>query len=288
MIKSMTAFARQVSQGDWGSITCEVKTVNHRYLDCLFKMSDFLKPLEMQLRDITRTKIHRGHVECFLQYKPISKSKLSFSINEGLVNSLSAAIDQIKPHFKETKKIDLLKILSWPDVLQFDDEQLDSIHNIATQLYEQTLVEVVANRTNEGKSLQESFAAKLHGITLEVQNVKKHIPEVIKLQRDRINNRLEEIRNSFDPSRLEQEILLFTQRIDITEETERLSVHTKEFLNILAAGGCVGKRLDFLLQELHREANTIASKSVDTRVTNAAINIKVLIEQMREQVQNVE
>jgi uncharacterized protein (TIGR00255 family) len=288
MIYSMTAFARQVDQGDWGSATWEIRAVNHRYLDCSFKVPESFKSLEMQWRELAREKIQRGRIDCILQYKPSSKEHSSFSIDKNLVQNLAYAINEIKQCIPEAKTVSPLQILSWPNVLQVGEENIEAIQDAVTKLFVKMLDELVVARAREGNALQKILEQKLRDIAEREQKIRVRAPKILQLQQAKIMSRFAEIKAELDPQRLEQEMVLLAQRVDIMEELDRLTTHVKETQHVLREGGRIGKKLDFLLQELNREVNTIASKSIDTETTSFAVELKVFIEQMREQVQNVE
>lgn len=288
MIYSMTAFARQLDQGDWGSAVWEIRAVNHRYLDCSLKMPESFKSLEMSLRELAREKVQRGRIECTLQYKPSTKNYNSLSVDKNLVKNLAHAIDEIRQHIPEAQSVNPLQILAWPNVLQAEETKIELIQSTVSKLFEKALDELVATRAREGSALQKILEQKLQTISDQEQKIRARVPKILQLQRTKITSRLEEIKAELDAQRLEQEILLLAQRIDITEELDRLMTHVKETQRVLGDGGRVGKRLDFLLQELNRETNTIAAKSIDAETTSVAVELKVVIEQMREQAQNVE
>lgn len=287
----MTAFARCDLQKDWGSVAWEIRAVNHRFLDTGFKLPDVFKSLEMELREILRQHMRRGHIDCYLQYKPSSFGFSNLSINTTLVESLAAASAEIKKHFPEANaNINALNVLNWPGVLQGNDESLNEVKGNILELFKQALVVLNANRAREGSALSQLLLTKLQEIKTIVQDIKQCIPGIREIQREKIIGKLRDIQDELDDNRLEQELVYFAQKIDISEETERLETHVQEMLNILQSSKneIVGKRLDFLLQEFNRETNTIASKSVDANITKMAVNMKVIIEQMREQVQNIE
>lgn len=291
MINSMTAFARCDLQKDWGSVAWEIRAVNHRFLDTGFKLPDAFKSLEMELREILRQHMRRGHIDCYLQYKPSNSGFSTLSINTTLVESLAAACTEIKKHFPEANaNLNALNVLNWPGVLQGNDESLNEIKGNILELFKQALVVLNANRAREGAALSQLLLTKLQEIKMIVQDIKQCIPGIREMQREKIVGKLRDIQGELDNNRLEQELVYFAQKIDISEETERLETHVQEMLNILQSSKneAIGKRLDFLLQEFNRETNTIASKSVDASITKMAVNMKVIIEQMREQVQNIE
>lgn len=287
MIQSMTTFARFSDQGAFGMATWEIRVVNHRYFDCSIKMPEILRSLETNIRLRLQQQLHRGRVECALRFQPGEQSGLSLMLNTSLVKKLAEAIGEIKNYMPTTPTVDPIKILTWPQVLQVVEEDIEAVHKVILQLFEKTLADLVVAREREGMALAEIMQNKLREVLAIASKVKIKIPLVLANQRAKIMQRLDEIKGGLDQARLEQEMVYIAQRMDVAEELDRLETHSKEIERILISGGNVGKRLDFLMQELNREANTLASKSVDVEITQAAVELKVLIEQMREQVQNI-
>jgi len=293
MINSMTAFARCDLQNDLGGIAWEVRALNHRFLDMSFKLPDMFKSIEMELREVLRQNMRRGHIECYLQYKPSSTGCSSLSINTTLVQSLATACFEIQNNLPEaTAKINPLNVLGWPGVLQGNDDKLPVLKEAVINLFKHTLSILNENRAREGAALSQLILTKTLEIGVIVQEIKQRIPSIREAQREKMLNKLQDLQGEIDNNRLEQELVYFAQKIDISEETERLETHVTEMQNVFLRGKkekeSIGKRLDFLLQEFNRETNTIASKSVDASITKMAVDMKVIIEQMREQVQNIE
>lgn len=287
MINSMTAFARSSAQGVWGMATWEIRAVNHRYFECSFKMPEILRGLEPQLRNQLQQELNRGKIECSLRFQPGEQSGLDLSLNHVLVNKLVAAATEIKRIVASEQPIDPLKILAWPQVLQTREEDTQEMQQAITRLFADVLVDVKATRAREGAALKEILEDKLAKVLTIVQQVKEKLPQILQNQRAKILAKIDEIKVQVESQRLEQELVFFAQRVDVAEEMERLIMHVREVQRVLKQGGNVGKRLDFLMQELNREANTLASKSVDVVTTSCAVDLKVLIEEMREQVQNI-
>ena len=287
MVQSMTTFARFSDQGAWGMATWEIRAVNHRYFDCSIKMPEVLRSLETNIRLCLQQQLHRGRVECALKFQPGEQSGLNLMLNISLVKKLADAIGEVKNYVATKPAVDPMKILAWPQVLQVVEEDIEAVHKIILQLFEKTLTDLIATRKREGAALVKIMQSKLREVLAITGKVKTKIPLVLANQRAKIMQRLDEIKSELDQTRLEQEMAYIVQRMDVAEELDRLETHSKEIGRILMTGGNIGKRLDFLMQELNREANTLASKSVDIEVTQAAVELKVLIEQMREQVQNI-
>jgi len=283
----MTAFARNTKRGKWGEIILEIKSVNHRYLDCCFYLPDYLRRFETELRDKLKHAIKRGHVECRLWHKA-SADELSMKVNVDLVKKLakvSKELGKIMPGIKGVSVVDLLK---WPEVLQGAEQDLEIISQELRYLFDQSLQDFLVAREKEGGILKNFIIERLDQITNLVATVEANLPRIANAYREKLLARLSEAKAQLDAARLEQEILLFSCKMDVTEELDRLTLHVGEIRQVLEKGGSVGKRLDFLLQELNREANTLSSKSVDAAMTQIAVEMKVLIEEMREQVQNIE
>jgi len=286
MIQSMTTFARLSDQGDWGMATWEIRVVNHRYFDCALKMPEAFRQVEANIRLQLQKQLHRGRVECSLRFDHGEQGESNLVLNKELVKKLVDAVSEIKTYLPMST-IDPMRILSWPQVLQTAEEDPGLAQDMVLQLFEKSLAELVDTRKREGLALAKVMQDKLQEVLNIVSKVKNKIPQILNNYRQKVIKRLEDVVASLDQSRLEQEMVYVAQKIDITEEIDRLEVHAKEVLRIIDDGDMVGKRLDFLMQELNREANTLSSKSIDAEITQSAIELKVLIEQMREQVQNV-
>jgi uncharacterized protein (TIGR00255 family) len=287
MIHSMTAFTRHSLQQDWGVITWELRTVNHRYFELDLRLPESLRELEMPLRERASRYLHRGKIECHLKYKS-AEGNTGFSINQDLMRQLAKAGQEVKEIWGNTLTASITSVLSWPGILQSVEADKEALHQSVLTLFDTALTEIGTMRQREGLALQQRIAERLDQVLVEVDRVKQRLPVVFSHQRNKIQTRIEEFKLAIDPQRLEEEVLQLMQKMDVSEEVERLEIHVDEARQTLKTKGAVGRRLDFLMQELHREANTLGSKSADAEVTHAAIRLKVLIEQMREQVQNVE
>lgn len=288
MIQSMTAFARAQGQGEWGNAVCEVRSINHRYVEIVVRLPDNLRELETVMRERIRNYVKRGKVECYLRYQPSDGSGSDLTINSHLAKQLCNANENIAKLLKNPAPINAMDILRWPGILQIDELDLEVLEDEILKLMDKSLQELVETREREGQELKQLFIQRLDAMKVETAKVKQHMPEILRLQRERLIQRFTDAKLEFDTNRLEQEIVMFAQKIDVSEELERLDAHISEVRRVLKQGGVVGRRLDFLMQELHREANTLGSKSADVDTTRASVELKVLIEQMREQVQNIE
>ncbi|WP_432742807.1 YicC/YloC family endoribonuclease [Methylobacter sp. G7] len=288
MIKSMTAFAgNEIEIGDL-TLSCELRSVNHRYCDISLRLPERLRFVEAELRSAIAAKISRGKVECSLSYKKQAKNGPSFIINMDAVATLLAATNTIEEQMLGTLSFSALDVLAFPGIQQEPDVDKEQLGLGITTLVDQTLAQLLEAREREGaqlKILLEERCTKMLGF---VDLAGKRIPEVLLLIRNKLKDRITELVAEPDFDRLEQELVLLAQKLDITEELDRLETHINEVLRVLKQKDPVGRRLDFLMQELNREANTLGSKSADKEMTQIAIELKVLIEQMREQVQNIE
>lgn len=288
MIKSMTAFARYRAECDWGSATIELKTVNHRYLDCNFRLPENLRELEMSLRDKIRQYLHRGKLDCSVRVQFSKTCGEQLSVNINLLEQLHQAAKSIEEKTGVNSHYDTIQLLQWPGLLQASEQDLSAVFNDILQAMEYALAKLNQVRQREGEALTSIILERLEGITQQVSIVKPRIPEVIDAQHKKLSDRVAELAVNCDEERMAQEVAILAQRLDVDEELDRLTAHIKEVKHVLSQQESVGRRLDFLMQELNREANTLSSKSIDATMTKAAVEMKVLIEQMREQIQNVE
>jgi len=287
MTLSMTAFARGDSQTELGSYSWEIRTVNSRYLELHFRLPENLRALETQLRDRLRKHLNRGKVECALKFNP-AQSASELSVNTDLVAALNQAADQVHGVIGPGNALDALQILQWPGVLNTGQLDMAQVSAEALAAFDTTIQDLVAMRQREGQALQTFIEQRLQGIEQQVTMVKAVLPEILSNQRAQVLKKFEDLKLSLDPERLEQEMVLLLQKADVDEELDRLQAHVNEVTRTLKQSGPVGRRLDFMMQELNREANTLSSKSLSPQTTQHAVELKVLIEQMREQVQNIE
>ncbi|MHB1946841.1 MAG: YicC/YloC family endoribonuclease [Gammaproteobacteria bacterium] len=288
MIQSMTAFARAQGQGKWGSAVCEVRSINHRYLEMSIRLPDTLHEFESPIRERIRHHIKRGKIELNVRYQPGDVTGTEITINTHLAEKLCRANETIANMLKNPASIDPMSILQWPGLLQIAELDLETIEDEILNLLEKALLDLLAARAREGEELKQLFLQRLESMKTELAKVRQRLPAILTAQRERLAKRFTDAKLEMETGRLEQEIVMFAQRIDVTEELDRLDAHISEVRRVLKQGGVVGRRLDFLMQELNREANTLGAKSVDVDTTRASVELKVLIEQIREQVQNVE
>ena len=287
MIRSMTAFARVQDAGELATLIWEVKTVNHRYLEVSPRLPDAFRELDGPLRERCRQRLGRGKVDVTLRYQ-LREGEQGLSLNEALVKELSEAARRVGDLMLHPAPVDVAEILRYPGVLQTAEIDSDALAKQALAVLDRTLDKLVEGREREGQTLRQLIEERLDAVLEQVKVVDAALPAILESLRERLYKRVQEVVESPDPQRLEQELVLLAQKMDVAEELDRLRAHVDEVRRTLKKGGACGRRLDFLMQELNREANTLGSKSVDTATTQAAVELKVLIEQMREQVQNIE
>ncbi|UNG19070.1 YicC/YloC family endoribonuclease [Stutzerimonas zhaodongensis] len=287
MIHSMTAFARAEQAGEHGTLSWEIRSVNHRYLEPHLRLPEAFRDLEGAVREALRKGLSRGKVECTLRFAEETAGR-SMQVDPERARQLISAAEKVAALIKQPAPLNPLEILAWPGVLVGDSTDPQALNNAALQLFHQALEQMKAGRLREGKELAHLIHERLDAIGTETATLRSQVPQMLAAQRQKLIDRCAEMRVELDPQRLEQELVMLAQKSDVAEELDRLGTHVTEVRRVLKSGGAAGRRLDFLMQELNREANTLGSKAFDTRSTQAAVNLKVLIEQMREQVQNIE
>jgi uncharacterized protein (TIGR00255 family) len=288
MIASMTGFARRETSASWGTLVCELRSVNHRFLEVGFRLPDELRATEGELRARLTKQLRRGKVDCSISYRRPQGSSGALDIDAAGLERVLGAVQVINGALPAPATLNALDVLRWPGVLREESTGGDELQQAAQALFGQTLEELVAMRAREGARLRELLGERCTSLETLVAGVRARLPEVHARMRTRLNERLAEITASPDQERLEQELAILLQRLDVDEELERLTGHIEEVRRVIAGTEAAGRRLDFLMQELNREANTLSSKSQDLETTRSAVDMKVLIEQMREQVQNAE
>ncbi len=288
MPKSMTAFAREVSTGEAGELVWEVRSVNHRYLEPSIRLPEDLRRLEPSVRERLAHRIQRGKVDCTLRYQARPGAAGSLRVNQHLLQQLLAAAAEVAETVGKPADPPVVDLLRWPGVLEEAGQDVSLVMAEALALFERALDALIGTRQREGARLAELLRERCDQLAEQVNQVRERLPQVLALARQRLVDRLAEVRAELDTNRLEQEMVLIAQRADVAEEIDRLAAHLNEVRDVLHRTTPIGRRLDFLMQELNREANTLASKSADVETTRAAVEMKVLIEQMREQVQNLE
>lgn len=287
MPSSMTAFARQTIECDWGTAAWEIRSVNHRYLETNFRMPETVRDTEMGLRELARKHLQRGKVDCSLQLNIATKTG-SVDVNQALTDQYISACEQLANQMENPAPVSPLDILKWPGALKEPEVDKDALKQALTTLFEDTLIQLEEGRGREGEKLKALIEQRLDAITSEVDTVRTKLPQLLAAQKQKIIDRLHEVSADLNSDRLEQELVFLAQKADVDEELDRLDTHLSEIRQVLNRREPIGRRLDFLMQELNREANTLASKSIASDTTQSSVELKVLIEQMREQIQNIE
>ena len=288
MIASMTGFAAAAHESAQGSLGVEVKTVNHRYLEFQTRIPEELRALEPAMREAVAARLTRGKVDCRVTYTPISTAQRSVAPDSQAMAALNAASDEVRRRFPEARGLSVSEVLHWPGVLADAALSPDKLKDEVLGLLGRAIVELDASRMREGAKLEAVLRDRLDSMAKLVREAQPLLPGAVKAFQDKLAAKIAEAGAAPSDERVHQEIVLYAARIDVDEELQRLTTHVSEFRRVLDRGGACGKRLDFLCQELNREANTLGSKSVANEMTRISVELKVLIEQMREQVQNIE
>ena len=288
MIKSMTAFARVQQSEAFGTLTWELRTVNSRYLDINCRMPEDFRAQEGRVRECINKRLQRGKVECGLRFVPEQVIETGIEINEALVKSLLDACQKINTRLHQPSEINPVDILNWPGVVAEPEQDFKAIFETSEKLLQQALDDLIDNRLREGERMQKLIEDRCASMQQIVDTLRQQLPDIQRGYREKLTARLAELDTSVDRDRLEQELVFLAQKMDVDEELDRLDAHLTELRAVLKRDEAVGRRLDFLMQELNREANTLGSKSADISTTQASVELKVLIEQMREQIQNIE
>jgi len=288
MVYSMTAFSRQQLEHEWGSLTWEIRSVNHRYLEPSVRLPENFRSLENPIRRQLREKLYRGKIECLLRFRTVEANQIDWQLNLDLISQLTKANLEINSNIGGDYKLSSLDILKWPGVISDQPIDEEIFNKEAMGLFEKALDDLMVVREREGASLRDAILKRIASIQRIIDSIQAKMPSIILKQKENLLNKLEDIKAEFEPTRLEQEITLLAQKADVDEELDRLNSHLQEAKRVLDSGGQIGRRLDFLMQELNREANTLSSKSIVVETTQSAVELKVLIEQMREQIQNIE
>jgi uncharacterized protein (TIGR00255 family) len=287
MIHSMTAFARVDLQEEWGALQWELRSVNHRYLEVGFRLPEGARDLEFPLREIVKKRLQRGKVDCRLNLIT-SDREASLELNRPVLLQLLATLEQLRRDAPEIANPDPLELLRWPGVLGAHQDDTDAITRAVSACFEEAMEALVAHRQREGESLGKLIDDRLVEVQRIVTEVRALTKGLAETQRSKLQARLKDLETQVPAERLEQEIVMAAQRADVAEELDRLETHVREARTAMSSNGPHGRRLDFLTQELNREANTIAAKSALAETSGRAVDLKVIIEQIREQVQNIE
>lgn len=286
MTQSMTAYAQAAIDTELGELSCELRSVNHRYLDIAPRMPEELRVHEGVLRESISNALSRGRVDCFIRLK--ENDATSLEPNLEALDNFQALLDELTVKMPQMQPVRAIDVLRWPGILQSREVDPAVMKKHLVTVLEQALSGLSDSRAQEGSKMAELIQQRLAGMRTVIEEVKLFLPEIAAGYRDRLEEKLAEVIEQLDPARVEQEMVMFLQKTDVAEELDRLQVHIDEVSAVLEKPEPAGRRLDFLMQELNREANTLGSKSQDPRLTKASVDLKVLIEQMREQVQNIE
>ncbi len=288
MILSMTAFARIEHQESWGTLTWELRSVNHRYLEPNFKMPEFARSTEHQLREKLRKRLARGKIECSLRFEKNLQETQNIQLNQSLLQELIEANQQITDQLPNVAPEQASTFLQWPGMIESADIDKDALQKAILTSFDTALTQMIDHREREGTELKSIIEQRLTRIDDISEQVKIWLPDIIQNQRNKLTDRFTELKLAVDNDRIEQELVVLAQKIDVDEELDRLAAHLKEVKKTLDKGSPCGRRLDFLMQELNREANTLGSKSISADTSQSSVDLKVCIEQMREQIQNIE
>ena len=288
MARSMTAFARQELAKDWGTLTLELRSVNHRYLDISLRMPEDFRNLEPKIREKISAKLARGKIDVGLRFSRTETSSGDIVIDKELVQQIANASREIDHILYNPNAVASLDILRWPGVIKTPELDSAELTTALFELLDVTLDELLEGRVREGEKLAKLIQQRCQSISGVIIEVKKRLPEIMQIWREKLLKRIQDASVEVDENRLEQELVILAQKTDVDEELDRLTTHVTEVERVLKDEKPIGRRLDFLMQELNREANTLGSKSIDTETTKASVDLKVLIEQMREQIQNIE
>ena len=288
MIRSMTAFARQELDTGTGELAWEIRSLNHRYLELGVRLPEELRAIESAVRERVGTRLGRGKVECTCRYRPAATAAVPVDIDQENLSRLLTACGTVAASLPESVPLNPLELLRWPGVLREVAVDTAPLVKKALTLLDQTLDELLLSREREGEQIRKQLLQRCDAMSKLVQLVRSSLPEIQAALREKLEARLADLETAADPGRLEQELVIQIQKSDVDEEMERLQGHIDEVSRVLERKEPVGRRLDFLMQELNREANTLGSKSIAAVTTSISVELKVLIEQMREQVQNTE
>ena len=288
MVYSMTAFARSELSTDQGNLAWELRSVNHRYLEVTLRLPEAFRELEGPLRELLRKQVARGKVECTLRFNPAEQQSSELSLNQPLLDQLIRTTEQLGARLHNAGPINPLELLAWPGVVLGEKTDQGDLVKQARSLFDQALKELKEHRAREGAELKQLIIERLDNISDRTTVLREMMPTLLTAHRQKLIDRFNDAKLELDSTRVEQEIVLLAQKIDVAEELDRLDTHVVETRRVLDSKDAIGRRLDFLMQEFNREANTLGSKAIDTRSTQAAVDLKVFIEQMREQIQNIE
>ena len=284
----MTAYGRTEESGDWGEASCEIRSVNHRYLEMSLRLPEELRFLEQKIRERISSKLNRGKVDCQIRFTHKETTKDALPINQELLEKVIETVEATSEKLKAPAALNPVELLRWPGVLDKDVPDPEKIGGPILELIDETLDTVVETRLREGEKIKTMVLERCESAKQIVSDVNEKMPTIQNNIREKLLLKAQELTNEFNQDRLEQELLLLAQKMDVAEEMDRLDAHIEEVSRVLEQKGPVGRRLDFLMQEMNRESNTLGSKSNHMDTTNSSVELKVIIEQIREQIQNIE
>lgn len=284
----MTAFSLKTLTASWGNLQCEIRSVNNRYLETQFRLADELRSLEPAFKDALVQKIKRGKLECTFRFTPSTQQQTNINLNDEKLLALLSACKQVSTKFHQPSEINPLQILNWPGIIDDVKIDLQPILEAAKQLFDESLNDLITGRRAEGERLQTALVSRLSTMKKIVADEKERQPKLATAYREKLLQKITSVSLQYETERFEQELVYALNKMNVDEEIDRLLSHFEEIDNIFKRNEPVGRRLDFIMQELNREANTLGAKSIDMQTTKTSVELKVLIEQMREQVQNIE
>jgi len=288
MIRSMTAFSRQEGDTENGHLVWELRSVNHRFSEVSLRLPEDVRFLESKIREYVAKRVKRGKIDATLRVQAQASDDQPLVVDKALADKVAHATREIDQLLYNAAPVSAIEVLRWPGVLKAPEASTEQMATDTLALLDRALDELLETRAREGEKLKAVIVARCESIRAQIKIVEERLPEIQQAMRDRLEKRLAEIQGELDPARVEQEIVILANKADVDEEIERLKAHIDEVFRVLEQNEPVGRRLDFLMQELNREANTLGSKSVHTDTTSVSVELKVLIEQMREQIQNIE
>jgi uncharacterized protein (TIGR00255 family) len=284
----MTAYGRVENSDNQNSISCEIRSINHRYSEISIRLPDELRPLEQKIRNHISDKIKRGKIECNIRIEQQDAYNEALSINKDLLKNIIEVAEKINSNLSTSTSLNSLDLLRWPGVLRKKTLDVKKIDKLLFKLVDEAIDIVIDTRQREGKKIKKMITDRCSKIKKIINDVRKKMPTILKSFRKKLTDRVQEISSELDNERFEQELLYISQKMDIEEEIDRLNAHIDEVIRVVDQKGPIGRRLDFLMQEMNRESNTLGSKSYHIKTSNASVELKVLVEQMREQIQNIE
>lgn len=284
----MTAYARSEKKAAWGTVEIEVRSVNHRFLEMNLKMPEDLRALEMSIRERIKGSLKRGKLDLIIRLQFQSENEKKIDFDRELATQVANTLHEIDKLIYNAAPVNAVDVLNWPGVQTGQKLELDSINSVLMPLLDEALNELIQGKQREGEALSQMITQRSQQMREVIAQVRDKMPEILQAQRQRLEERLKNLKAEMDTDRLEQEMVYIAQKADIAEEIDRLDTHLDEIARIMDSEEAMGRRLDFLMQELNREANTLGSKSMANVTTQASVDLKVLIEQMREQIQNIE